>query len=72
MSDLEPRRRSGLPRRAREERAYKLVLTTGGLAVLTVALVILAIVGIVGGGYAFLAALLTAGSAFLLRRTLDR
>jgi hypothetical protein len=72
MSDLEPRRRSAPSRRAREERAYKLVLTTGGLAVLTVALVILAVVGVVGGGLAFLAALLTAGSGFLLRRTLSR
>ena len=71
MSDLEPRRRSAPSRRAREERAYKLVLTTGGLAVLTVALVILAVVGVVGGGLAFLAALLTAGSGFLLRRTLS-
>jgi hypothetical protein len=72
MSDLEPRRRSAPSRRAREERAYKLVLATGGLAVLTVALVILAVVGVVGGGLAFLAALLTAGSGFLLRRTLSR
>jgi hypothetical protein len=72
MSDLEPRRRSSLSRRSREDRAYKLVLATGGLAVLTVALVILAVVGVVGGGLAFLAALLTAGSAFLLRRTLSR
>jgi hypothetical protein len=30
------------------------------------------VVGVVGGGLAFLAALLTAGSAFLLRRTLSR
>jgi hypothetical protein len=72
MSDLEPRRRSGLSRRTREDRAYKLVLATGGLAVLTVALVILAVLGIVGGGAAFVAALLTAGSGFMLRRTLNR
>jgi hypothetical protein len=71
MSDLEPRRRSGLSRRARQERAYKLVLATGGLAVLTIALVILAVLGVVGGGAAIVAALLTAGSGFLLRRSLS-
>jgi hypothetical protein len=71
MSDIEPRRRSGLSRKSREDRAYKLVLATGGLAVLTVALVILAVVGVVGGGAAIVAALLTAGSGFLLRRSLN-
>jgi hypothetical protein len=71
MSDLEPRRRSGLSRRSREDRAYRLVLATGGLAVLTIALVILAVLGMVGGGAAFVAALATAGSGFLLRRALS-
>ena len=71
MSDLEPRRSSGLTRKEREERAYKLVLATGGLAVLTLALVVLAVLGIVGGGTAIVAGLLTAGSGVLLRRTLN-
>jgi hypothetical protein len=72
MSDLEPRRRSGsgLPRKAREQRAYTLTLATGGLAVLTLALIVLAVVGVTSFGLAIVAALLTAGSGFLLRRTL--
>ena len=36
MSDLEPRRRGGLSRKARADRAYNLTLVTGGLAVVTV------------------------------------
>jgi hypothetical protein len=71
MSDIEPRRRSGVSRRAREERAYKLVLATGGLAVLTIALIVLAILGVVGGGPAIVALLATLGAGFLLRRTLS-
>ena len=72
MSDLEPRRSSGLSRKARADRAYTLTLTTGGLALVTVVLLVLAVFGIGGFGLAFLAALLTAGSGFLLRRTLSR
>jgi hypothetical protein len=71
MPDIEPRRRSGLSRKARESRAYSLVLATGGLAVLTVVLVVLAVLGVVGFGTAFVAALLTGGSGLLLRRTLN-
>ena len=72
MSDLEPRRRSGsgLSRKARERRAYNLTLATGGFAVLTLALVVLAVLGITNFGLAIIAALLAAGSGFLLRRTL--
>jgi hypothetical protein len=72
MSDLEPRRRSAPSRRAREQRAYTLTLTTGGLAILTVVLLVLAVFGVVGFGTAFLAALLAGGSGLLLRRTLSR
>jgi hypothetical protein len=71
MSDLEPRRSSVPSRKRRESRAYNLVLATGGLALLTIVLVVLAIAGVVGFGAAFLAALLTAGSGFLLRRALS-
>jgi hypothetical protein len=71
MSDLEPRRSSGVPRKAREERAYKLVLATGGLAVLTIALIVLAVVNIVSGGWAILTALLAVACGLLLRRTLN-
>jgi hypothetical protein len=70
MSDLEPRRRSGVSRRSREGRAYNLVLATGGFAVLAFVLVVLALFGVVGLGPAIVAALLAAGSGLLLRRTL--
>jgi hypothetical protein len=71
MSDLEPRRRSGLSRRALEQRAYTLALATGGLAVLTLVLVVLAVLGVVGFGTAIVAGLLAGGSGLLLRRTLN-
>ncbi|HKH17385.1 MAG TPA: hypothetical protein VKA57_07655 [Solirubrobacteraceae bacterium] len=71
MSDLEPRRRSGVSRKAREQRAYNLTLATGGLAVLTIVLLVLAVVGVVGLGPAIVAGLLAAGGGLLLRRTLN-
>lgn len=73
MSDLEPRRRSGsgLSRQARQQRAYALTLATGGLAVLTIVLVILAVFTSLGLGPAIIAGLLTAGGGVLLRRTLS-
>jgi len=71
MSDLEPRRRSGLSRRSRERRAYNLALATGGLALLAIVLVILAVAGVVGLGPAVVAGLLAVGSGLLLRRTLS-
>jgi hypothetical protein len=70
MSDLEPRRRAGMSRREREQRAYTLVLATGGLAVLTIVLVVLAVAGVVGFGWALLAALLAVGAGYLMRRTM--
>ena len=71
MSDLEPRRRSGVSRKSRESRAYTLVLATGGLAVLTLVLIVLAIAGVVGLGPAIVTGLLTVGGGLLLRRTLS-
>jgi hypothetical protein len=72
MSDLEPRRRSDLSRKARADRAYTLVLATGGLLLLTIVLVVLAVLNIVGGGLAVVAGAVTAGSGIALRRTLKR
>jgi hypothetical protein len=72
MSDLEPRRRSGgVSRRQREQRAYTLVLATGGLALLTVVLVILAVVGVTSLGPAVVTALLAGGAAYMLKRTMS-
>ncbi len=72
MSDLEPRRRSGLSRKSRESRAYNLVLATGGLAVLTLVLIVLAIAGVVGLGPAVVTGVLAVGGGLMLRRTLSR
>jgi hypothetical protein len=71
MSDLEPRRRSSLSRRERAGRAYTLVLATGGFAVLTIVLVLLAVFTSLGLGPAVITALLTVGSGLMVRRTLN-
>jgi small-conductance mechanosensitive channel len=70
MSDLEPRRRGGLSRRARQDRAYTLVKVAGGLLVLTIVLFVLAVLGVVSGGLAVVAGALTVGAGVALRRTL--
>jgi hypothetical protein len=70
MSELEPRRRSGLSRNARADRAYTMVKVASGLLVATIVLFVLAILGIVGGGWAVAAGALTAGAGIALRRTL--
>jgi hypothetical protein len=70
MSDLERRAGSRPSRRGREQRAYRLVLSTGTFAVLFAAAVILAIVGVLGSGWAVLFAILAVLSGFMLRRTL--
>jgi hypothetical protein len=71
MSDIEPRRSPSPSRQKRADRAYNLVLATGGLAVLAVALVILAVLGIVSLGWAVMVAVLAAVAGLLLRRTLN-
>jgi small-conductance mechanosensitive channel len=70
MSDLEPRRRGSLSRRARQDRAYTLVKVAGGLLVLTIVLFVLAVLGMVSGGLAVVAGALTVGAGVALRRTL--
>ena len=69
MSDLQPRRRSALSRKDREERAYKLVLAGGAAAVVSVVTFVLAIVGIIGFGVPVLAALVAILCGWLFRRT---
>jgi hypothetical protein len=71
MSDLEPRRRSGLSRKSRENRAFTLVLATGGLAFLTLVLIVLAIAGVGGFGWAIVTGVLAAAGVVMLRRTLS-
>jgi len=70
MSDLQPRRRGGLSRRGRADRAYTLVRVAGGLLVLTIVLFVLAVLGVVSGALAVVAGALTVGAGVALRRTL--
>jgi hypothetical protein len=70
MSHPEPRPGGGLSRRQREQRAYYLVLATGGLAVAAVVVLVLTILGITSFGLFLLLAVLAALAGFLLRRTL--
>jgi flagellar biosynthesis component FlhA len=72
MSDLTPRRGGGLSRRQREQRAYYLVLATGGLAVAAVVVLVLSIFTSVSFGLFILLAVLAAIAGYLLRRTLNR
>jgi hypothetical protein len=67
MSDLE-RSGSRLPRRTREERAYRLVVASGALGVVAVVGVILAIAGVIGLGLPVIAAALAAVCFLLFRR----
>jgi type IV secretory pathway TrbD component len=70
MSDLEPRSGRGLSRRQREQRAYYLVLASGGLAVAAVVVLVLWIAGVTSFGLFVLLAVLAAVAGFLLRRTM--
>ena len=71
MADLERRSPSPLSRRQRERRAYQLTLATGGLAVIAVVGIVLAVANVIGGTIPFLAAVLAVVCGLLLRRTLS-
>ena len=60
-----------MSRRKREQRAYYLVLATGGLAVAAVVVLVLSIVGITSFGLFILLAVLAAVAGFLRRRALS-
>lgn len=59
-----------LTRTQKESRAYTLVLVTGGASVVTVALLALAIFGVVGVGLPILTAAIAVIAFLLLRRTI--
>ncbi len=61
-----------MTRRQREQRAYQLTLATGGLALATVVGVVLAAIGVIGGGIPVITAVLALVCFLLLRRTLGR
>ena len=68
MSSLEPRR-SRMPRRQREDRAYKLVLATAGFGTIAVVGFALAIFGVIGAGWPFIAAIVAVACFLVFRRT---
>ena len=70
MSDLEPRR-GRLPRHAREQRAYNLVMAGGAASLVFVAGVVLAIVGVVGAWLPILALLVAIACGVMFRRTVS-
>ena len=69
MSDLERRSGSRPSRRQREQRAYNLVLATGGAGVVFVVGTILAIVGVISWSIPVLAAIFAVLAGVLFRRT---
>ena len=69
MSDLERRSGSRPSRRQREQRAYNLVLATGGLGVVVIVGIVLAIAGVIGWSLPVLAAILAVIAGVLFRRT---
>jgi hypothetical protein len=71
MSDLTPRRAGGVSRQKREQRAYRLVLVTGGLAVAAVVVFVLAIINVASFGLFVLLVILAAIAGYLLKRTLN-
>lgn len=71
MSDLE-RRGSYTPRRAREQRAYRLAVAGGVAGAVGVVGLALAIFGVVGAGIPILLLIIAAVCGFLFRRTVSR
>jgi CHASE2 domain-containing sensor protein len=69
MSEIDRRPPSPLSRRQREQRAYRLVVATGVLSAIAVIGLVLALVGVVGGGIPVVAAILAIVCFVMLRRT---
>ena len=69
MSDLERRGGTPLNRQKRVDRAYKLVVASGGLALVGAAGMLLAIIGIGGAGWPILALIIAAILFMAFRRT---
>ncbi len=70
MSELQRRPGSRPSRRQREQRAFRLVVASGLLGGLAVIGFVLAIVGVIGGFWPVVLAVLAVVCAVILRRTL--
>ena len=71
MGDLAPRSGGPPSRRAREQRAYRLAVTGGVAAAVTVVGAVLAVVGVIGWSVPLLAAIVTVVSLLVFRRTVS-
>jgi len=72
MSSLEPRGGSRPSRRAREQRAYRLVLVGGSAGLVAVVGAILAIIGVIGWTIPVLAVILAVICTILFRRAVQK
>jgi len=72
MSSLEPRGGSQPSRRAREQRAYRLVLVGGAAGLVAIAGAVLAILNIIGWSLPILAVVLAVICSLLFRRTVGK
>ena len=70
MANLE-KRGSYRPRRAREQRAYRLVVAAGVSGAVGVAGLVLAVAGVIGAGLPIIALILTAVFALMFMRTVS-
>ena len=61
----------GLSHRDKEKRAYSLVLVSGGAGVAAILFFVLAIFGVIGLGWAFLATIVAGAAGFLFKRTVS-
>jgi hypothetical protein len=71
MSDLTPRPGGPPARRAREQRAFRLVLAGGAAGAVAVVGLVLAAVGVIGFGVPVLAAVVAVACLLLFRRTVS-
>ena len=72
MSGLEPSSGRPLSRRAKEQRAYRLVLVGGGSAAVAIVGFVLAVIGVIGFTLPVLAVLIAVACLLLFRRTVSR
>ena len=70
MADLQ-RRPNTTPRRVREQRAYRLIVTGGVAGAVAVVGVVLAAIGVIGAFIPVVAIIVAVVCAFLFRRTVS-